>query len=290
MQKTSTTPGALALILIGTGTANAIVIRHDVDDSAYLSFAQSDFGSVGRMIFQDNGSMYWNGSGTLISDRWVLTAAHVADEAAGSDWFFDTGSGTQRVQAEEVYYHPDWFNDQGSTNGDLALIRLSEAITDASYTPLYQGSTPYDTEVALVGYGGSGTGLTGWTGGYDILRRAGTNVLEGGDPYGWGEEFLSFDFDKPDLGEATNLEAMLMFGDSGGAVMTMVNGQWQLIGVNTFIAVNSDDPLDYGMYGDLMGCTSVEFHRDWINSIIPTPGTITILSGGLLLMRRRRSA
>ena len=290
MQKTTMTAGAMALILMGTGTANAIVIRHDVDDSAYLSFAQSDFGSVGRMIFQDGGSMFWNGSGTLIGDRWVLTAAHVADEAADTDWFFDTGSGTQRVQAEAVHYHPDWFNNNGATNGDLALIRLSEAITDATYTPLFEGSTPYGDEVALVGYGGSGTGETGWTGTYDLLRRAGTNVLESGDPYGFGDEFLSFDFDNPASGDATDLEAMLMFGDSGGAIMANVNGQWQLIGVNTFISVNSDDPLDYGMYGDLMGSTSVEFHREWINSVIPTPGTLPIFVAGLMVPRRRRRA
>ncbi|MFG0315232.1 MAG: trypsin-like serine protease [Phycisphaerales bacterium] len=288
MRKTSMTAGAIALILMSTGSANAIVVRHDVDDAAYLSFAQSDFGSVGRMIFQDGDSQFWNGSGTLIGDRWVLTAAHVVDDAANTDWFFDTGAGTQRVQAEDVFYHPDWFDDNGATNGDMALVRLSDAITDATPTQLFEGSTPYGDEVALVGFGGSGTGETGWTGTYDLLRRAGTNILEDGDPYGFGPEFLSFDFDNPDTSVATDLEAMLMFGDSGGAIMADVNGEWQLIGVNTFIVPFADDVLDYGMYGDLMGSTSVEFHRGWINSIIPTPGTLPIAFIGIGLVARRR--
>ena len=139
-----------------------------------------------------------------------------------------------------------------------------------------------------MGYGGTGDGISGWNGGYDLLRRAGTNVLEAGDPYGFGPEFLSFDFDSPDSGEATELESMLMFGDSGGAIMADINGEWQLIGVNTFIVPFADDPIDYGMYGDQMGSTSVEFHRDWINSIIPAPGTMPFAVIGLGLMARRR--
>ena len=288
MQKTTMTGSALALVLLSAGAANAIVVRHDVDDAAYLGFAQSDFGSVGRMIFQDGDSQFWNGSGTLVGDRWVLTAAHVVDDAANTDWFFDTGAGTQRVQAQDVFYHPDWFNDNGATNGDMALVRLSEAVTDATPTQLFGGNTPYGDEVALVGYGGSGTGETGWSGTYDLLRRAGTNVLETGDPYGFGDEFLSFDFDDPNTSDATALEAMLMFGDSGGAIMADINGEWQLIGVNTFIAPFADDVLDYGMYGDLMGSTSVEFHRDWINSVIPSPGTLPLAIIGLGLAARRR--
>lgn len=282
--------GVLALILGGVGTAQAIVVRHDVADQAYLNFAQSDFSSVGRMIYQSGDSQFWNGSGTLIGSQWVLTAAHVADNAAGSDWFFDTGSGTQSVRADAVYYHPDWFGD-GPSNGDLALVHLSEPMLNVAPTQLFQGSTPYGSEVALVGFGGSGNGLTGWNGTYDQLRRAGTNVLEAGDPFGFGAEFLGFDFDAPDSGEATDLEAMLMFGDSGGAIMADVDGQWQLIGVNTFIVPNSDDPLDYGMYGDLMASTSVEYHMDWINSIIPAPSTLPLMAFGLLgVSRRRRGA
>lgn len=288
MRSTKTPLCAVALLVSITGAAQAIVTRHDVSDDQYLSFAQSDFGSVGRMIFQDGDSQFWNGSGTLIGSEWVLTAAHVVDNAADQDWFFDTGSGTQRMQASEVHYHPDWFNDEGATNGDIALVRLSDAITDAAPTQLFEGSTPYNDEVALVGYGGSGNGQTGWTGDYDVLRRAGTNILESGDPFGFGQEFLSFDFDDPTLGDATALEAMLMFGDSGGAIMADVDGEWQIIGVNTFIVPFANEPTDYGMYGDLMGSTSVEFHRDWINSIIPAPGTLPLALIGLGLTARRR--
>lgn len=288
MQRSSTPLCAAALLVSITGTAHAIVTRHDVSDDQYLNFAQSDFGSVGRMIFQDGDSQFWNGSGTLIGSEWVLTAAHVVDDAADQDWFFDTGSGTQRVQASEVHYHPDWFNKDGATNGDIALVRLSDSLTDATPTQLFGGPTPYGDEVALVGFGGSGNGLTGWTGDYDLMRRAGTNVLEAGDPYGFGDEFLSFDFDDPAFGDATELESMLMFGDSGGAIMADVDGEWQLIGVNTFIVPFADEPIDYGMYGDLMGSTSVEFHLDWINSIIPAPSTLPIAFFGFGLATRRR--
>ncbi|MEM9373944.1 MAG: trypsin-like serine protease [Planctomycetota bacterium] len=280
-------PVSMLAVVGGVLPANAIVIRHDVADQAYLDFAASEFSSVGRMIFQDGDSQFWNGSGTLIDSRWVLTAAHVVDDAADTDWFFDTGAGTQRVQADAVFYHPEWFND-GPVNGDMALVRLSEPILNVEPTQLFDGATPFGSEVALAGYGGSGDGTTGWTGSYDLLRRAGTNVLETNDPFGFGDEYLMFDFDDPATGEATELEAMLMFGDSGGAIMADVDGSWQLIGVNTFIIPNADEPTDYGMYGDWMGSTSVEFHRDWIDSVIPAPGSAALIAAGLLGMTRRR--
>ncbi len=281
----------LVVAMVGcAGVAQGIVIRHDVADSAYLNYADMNFGSVGRMIYQDGDSQFWNGSGTLISDRWVLTAAHVVDNAPDDAWLFDTGSGTQRVTAEAVYYHPDWFDEGGATNGDLALVRLSESISDATPTALSSGPSPFGTEVSLVGFGGTGDGNTGWTGSYDLLRRAGTNILEPDNAFGFGSEFLQFDFDAPGSGDETDLEAMLMFGDSGGAIMAMGANGWELIGVNTFIVPFADEPTDFGMYGDLMGSTSVDFHRDWINSVIPAPSSVLVLLGaGGMVVRRRRA-
>lgn len=267
-------------------SAQAIVIRHDIADQAYLDYAQQDqFSPVGRMIFQSDDSMYFSGSGTLVGERWVLTAAHVAENAAENDWFFDTGTGTQRVQADQVYYHPDWFDDGGATNGDMALIHLSEPILNVDPAALWSGSTPYGEEVSLIGFGGTGDGINGWDGGYDLQRRAGTNILE--NPDFFGNEYLGFDFDDPTGGEATDLEAMLMFGDSGGAIMAQTASGWELIGVNTFIAVFGDE---YGMYGDLSGSTSVGFHNDWIQSVIPSPGAWSVFAVGLVGVSRRRRA
>ena len=97
-----TIPRVCAVLIPVVGlaaSAQAIVIRHDISDQAYLDYAQQDqFSPVGRMIFQSGDSLYFSGSGTLVGERWVLTAAHVAENAADNDWFFDTGTGTQRVQ------------------------------------------------------------------------------------------------------------------------------------------------------------------------------------------------
>lgn len=274
--------------------AQAIVRRHDVDDSAYLSFAtESQFAPVGRVLYQDadvGPGTYWNGSGTLIGDRWVLTAAHVVDNASVDTWQFDFGGGTDRYTASNVIIHPDWGSGVGFEGaGDLALIELDHAVT--GYTParLASGAAIAGMQAALIGYGGTGDGLTGWDYDYDLTRRAGTNIIEGlGNSF--APDILTFDFDDPRDGaaDATALEAMGMFGDSGGAVMAQVNGMWELIGVHSFITAQFGDQDIYGVYGDYTGSTAVWSYLSWINSVVPAPGSFALMGVGLGVFARRR--
>lgn len=77
-------------------------IRHDKADSLYTGLAAS-YPSVGKIT--------WPGflaSGTLISPTWVLTAAHVVDDAvAASSYTFDlTASGGGTYTGTSKMYHP----------------------------------------------------------------------------------------------------------------------------------------------------------------------------------------
>lgn len=264
--------------------AEAIIRRHDVADQAYLDFgAESQFAPVGRVLYDSGGSTFWNGSGTLIGDRWVLTAAHVVDGAVS--YSFDFGGGTERYLAQSVHLHPDWGNGVGFEGAaDMALIELDRPVTGYTPAALASGAVAPGTLAALVGYGGAGDGLSGWNGGYDILRRAGTNLIE---PLhnSFAADILTFDFDAPGSPGATDMEAMIMFGDSGGAVMALVGGSWELIGVHSFIA-SAGDP--YGVYGDYSGSTAVWNYMPWINSVVPAPSGVGVLGLGVLLAARRR--
>ncbi len=274
------------LVYLYATPAEAIIRRHDVSDSLYLSFgAEEQFSPVGRVLgMPGSGGSFWNGSGTLISDRFVLTAAHVVDDAS-LGWGFDFGMGTQVYNAASVHIHPGWGNGLGFEGaGDMALIELDRAVT--GYTPARLASTPipYGLEVALVGFGGAGNGINGWNGTYDMLRRAGTNIIEPAHN-AFAADILSFVFDGPDSTQATAMEAMGMFGDSGGAVMGQVNGLWEILGVHSFIA-SAGDP--YGVYGDWTGSTSVYSYLPWINSIVPAPSTFGLFGFALAVTARRR--
>ncbi len=236
-------------------------ILHTVPDSTYRSIATQDpFTSTG--YFTTYGSTF--ASGTLIDDQWVLTAAHVVDSVNNLAFHIDG-----RAYAAESYVTTAGWSGNALAGNDLALVRLAAPVTaDTAY--LYTGPISPNVQSVQVGYGSTGTGLTGYVNGSAGTGRAGTNTID--DLLG---NVLLTDFDDPfrfiDTGtlgsdEPTAYEIAAAPGDSGGGLYVYVDSQWRLAAVTSFVAgIDGSADADYGDYS---GYTAIHNWSGWIDGVL----------------------
>jgi hypothetical protein len=259
-----------------TWPASAGTIRDDVDDSAYTKLATS-YPSVGQFTWTSFPYQY-SASGVLIAEDWVLTAGHVVDDANASLTFT---LGGDSYSATSWIAYPGWSGNV-SKGYDIGLVHLSQSV---SVTPAdrYRGTdSPLGKVGTSVGYGLTGTGLTGYDELSGLEKRAGQNVVDAwylgpGKPGRTPTVFLS-DFDNPSdpgdnysgTADPLDLEYLIAPGDSGGGVFADYGQKEYLIGINSFIA--SVDGSTNSDYGDISGHTWVPFFNGWIDSIIGGSG------------------
>ena len=184
---------------------------------------------------------YKNCSAVAVGSHWLLTAAHVADDAGDGTI---SVNGTNYYQQEIIFHSPA--DDPQHAQADLALVRFDKDFP--GYYPLYTGSFPirdrkkdYRLNAVMVGYGTTGTvyssyygdswsgnGTKRW-GSQKIDWPAPSNYILPGTTNATYNQGMTIQFNSGD----TPYEAGLGVYDSGGGTFVTNGGVWKLAGINT---------------------------------------------------------
>jgi hypothetical protein len=246
--------------------ALAMIISHGREDADYLSYSEEFVDvHVEMNVPGPDGAPGpgGNGLGTLIAPRWVLTAAHVAENFApghrrnrSTGRHFVTIMG-KNYQVNRVVLHPD-YRRMPSRAADIALVELGEPVSNHRYVELYRTQDEKGQRVVFVGSGYFGTGLTGPIRS-DRMLRAATNRVASVD-----DRILYFRFDPPDSEDATELEGINGPGDSGSGALIERNGRLYIAGVSCCQDFDSTE----GLYGVTEIYPRVSYYAEWIDAVI----------------------
>lgn len=258
----------LALLVVSFSTS-AIVIRDDVDDSKYRVPA-SEFPALADLPGE--------GHGVLIAPQWVITAGHAVTWQ--SEIKQVTINGVPR-DVERLVIHPgykkppqelldralatwDWtlFRVLLSSSDDIALIRLTQPVTDVSPVAINKRDDEFGQIVKVIGKGATGNGVTGYefsSSHRTKLRRAYNKVTSADG------RWLCYMFDKPS--DALPLEGGSGSGDSGGPVLIQVGKDWLLAGLTSWSDPQSTIRTP-GRYDQITCNVRLSHYKDWIESVI----------------------
>jgi hypothetical protein len=247
------------------GTAQAIIMRHDVPDERY---------KVPASVFPALADLPVEGHGVLIAPAWVVTLASAVD---GKDIHEVTINGIARP-VERIVIHPGYKPTPKELYSgdatplllferdldDIAMIELKDPVSDVQPALLYRGQDERNEDAEIIGKGAAGNGLIGE---YSTsphrsdLRRAYSRI-ESADGHWIKLQFHS-------KREALPLEGMPGNGDEGGPVLIKVHGLWTLAGLMwRLYAVGPLANYRYFVYDDETYNSRISYYAPWIDSVM----------------------
>lgn len=221
-------------------------ISPEIDDSKYLDYGQ-EFKSIAFIGVQNEDSSGF-GSGVVLSERWILTAAHVVNKAKNA--FVKVGNTSYKI--EQIYIHKD-YEEENVGLYDIALCKISGQIKLTSYPKLYEENNERGKDCSISGYGMTGN-LKDGASKFDKKKRAGTNKID--------QIFKHLLICDASEGNPTGLEFLICSGDSGGGLFI---GD-KVAGINSIVMAEDQNPDSD--YGDKSGHTRVSVFKSWIEEIV----------------------
>ncbi|WP_158884081.1 trypsin-like serine protease [Rhodanobacter sp. L36] len=260
------------VLLVLSFSAGAVVIRDDVSDAKYR-VPDSELPALADIPME--------GQGVLIDPQWVATAAHAVTWQSGGVNEVTINHVPRHVERVVLYpgYQklPQPLIDKAvktgdatqiiaflSASNDVALLKLSEPVTDVAPIAMYRSGDEMGKTIKIVGKGATGTGSRGQDvpGGHRTALRRAFNKITGVQ-----DQWLSYTFHKPP--SALPLEGISGDGDSGGPALIQVKGQWQVAGLVSWKRGKDNAILLHpGSYGQTNYNVRLSHYANWIDNVI----------------------
>ena len=252
-----------ALLITAAAPREPMIIRHDVDPSKYFAEA-SDYPSLFGLYIMGNGAPVC--VATIINESWAITAAHctqserLQNQIASGEGYSVTVNGKPML-LDGITHHPTWTGRANSTTFDMALLHFKTPVSDITPIDIYRDTDEVGKVVSMLGWGGTGTGLTGVKGN-DAQFRYAENLVDAAN-----DIWIDWDFDNPEENpdKVLPLEGISGPGDSGGPAFIKVGDSFKIAGISSH-QITRGQPE--GSYGVTERYTRVSSAVEWIESTI----------------------